>query len=225
MIPLLAPLPFLLGQAPQPAPLVYRFETVRHAVHLWPGGDARRARPAAAGDSARSGDVVQTGWWGRAVITVPARASRFEIFPSTRVRLAADEPGVLLVLERGRLKALFEALAGGPVERRVGVPGALLAVRGTRYGVEVDKAGRSTLVVFKGVVEVIPQSSQLPHLQVRAGQWADFGPGLAPRVLPMPRAGFDEHGWDRGMRPDGAMGLGSMPDGAMPGGMRPGPMH
>ena len=219
---LLAPLALVLLQTPAPAPVAftYRFDVVKHSVVRWPGGDAARAVKAAQGDAARPGDVVKTGWWGHAVLSVPERASRFELYPSTQVRLAGGEPGVLVILDRGRLKAIFDALAGGkPEELRVAVPGALLAVRGTRYGVEVDKAGLSTLVVFKGVVEVIPRAAHAATSFVKAGQWAVFGPSMMPKVGPMGGRGFGETAWDQGMRMDRSM----MGPGAMaPEGMHPG---
>lgn len=222
---LLAPLTLLLLQVPAPAPaaFTYRFESVRHTVQRWPGGDSHREVKAAAGDSADAGDMVKTGWWGRAVIGIPERATRFEISGSTQVRLAGGEPGVLIVLDQGRLKAIFDALAGPPVERRVAVPGALLAVRGTRYGVEVDKAGKTALAVFKGVVEVMPRTPQAASVLVKAGEWSIFGPGLLPKVAPMPERGFGERGWDQGMGMDGLMG--TMPAGGMRPGAMPGPMH
>ncbi|WP_243317112.1 FecR domain-containing protein [Geothrix paludis] len=224
---LLAPLTFLLLQVPAPAPaaFTYRFESVQHTVLRWPGGDSHREVKAAAGDPADAGDMVKTGWWGRAVIAVPERASRFEVSGSTQVRLASGEPGVLIVLDQGRLKAVFDALAGPPVERQVAVPGALLAVRGTRYGVEVDKAGKTVLAVFKGVVEVMPRTPQAASVFVKAGEWSTFGPGLLPKVAPMPERGFDERGWDHGMGMDGLMGTGTMPAGGMRPGAMPGPMH
>lgn len=228
---LMVPLMCLLIQAPAPTPaFTYRFQEVHHGVNRWPGGDARRAVKAATGDPAYAGDEVKTGWWGRATLAVPERATRFEIFSRTQVRLASGEPGVLMVLEQGRLKAIFDALVGGPpVERRVKVPGALLAVRGTRYGVEVGSGGRTTLAVFKGVVEVISQAPQAPSTFVKAGEWSAFGPGQTPRVAPMRDPGAAERGWDQGMRPGMAMGLESMgPGGAMPAqhhGSMPGPMR
>lgn len=229
--PLLASLALLVFQAPTPVPVpaafTYRFDAVKHSVVRWPGGDSARAVSVAQGDAATSGDVVKTGWWGHAVLSVPERRSRFELYPSTQVRLAGGEPGVLVILDRGRLKAIFDALAGGkPEERRVAVPGALLAVRGTRYGVEVDKKGMSTLVVFKGVVEVIPRAAHAASSFVKAGQWSVFGPALMPKVGPMPGGGFEEKAWDQGMRMDGSrMGSGVMlPEGMHPGGTT-GPMH
>ena len=233
---LLAASALLLLQTPTPASAVftYRFDEVKRSVHLWPGGDQAKAVKVAQGDAAHSGDGVTTGWWSHAVISVPERSTRFELYASTQVRLATGEPGVLIALDRGRIKGIFDVLAGGrQVKRRVSVPGALLAVRGTRYGVEVDKAGTSTLAVFKGVVEVIPRAAHTGTFMVKAGEWSTFGPGLLPKVAPMPGRGFGEKAWDQGLHMDGSMmGTGTMmPGGTMPGGMHPGsggtmgPMH
>ena len=223
MIPLLAPLALTLLQAPGPGPetLSYRFDEVKRSVYRWPGGDKGKEAKAAKGDAARSGDVVRTGWLGQTVISVPERNSRFEVFANTQVQLAGGEPGVLVVLSQGRLKAIFQALVeGSGVERRVAVPGALLAVRGTRYGVEVNRKGVSTLAVFEGVVEVLCTTPGREPVRVKAGEWSTFGPASQPKVEPMRAHGFGEQSWGRGMRPDGSMAPGAMaPGGAMPKGM------
>ena len=234
MIPILAPLLFTLLQAPGPGPeaLTYRFDEVKRSVLLWPGGDKGKEIRVAKGGAAGSGDMVRTGWLGQTVIAVPDRNSRFEVFANTQVRLAGGEPGVLLVLEKGRIKAFFHALVeGGHDERRVAVPGALLAVRGTRYGVEVDKDGKSILVVFEGVVEILRHAPLSEPIRVKAGEWSTFGPASTPKVELMRTHGFGEGNWNQGMRPDGSMGsMGSgamSPGGTMPGGMRSrsGPGH
>ena len=236
MIPLLAPLMFTLLQAsgPNPAALAYRFDTVKRSVFLLPGGDKGKETKVAKGAAASSGDMVRTGWLGQTVIAVPDRNSRFEIFANSQVKLAGGEPGVLLVLEKGRIKAFFQALVeGSHEERRVAVPGALLAVRGTRYGVEVEKDGKSYLVVFEGVVEILRGAPNAEPIRVKAGEWSTFGPDSKPKVESMHTRGFMERNWNQGMRPDGSMGpmtSGAMsPGGAMPGGMRsgsgPGHMH
>jgi hypothetical protein len=237
MIPLLAPLTFTLLQAAAPGPeaLVYRFDEVKRSVQRWPAGDKAKEIKVVQGDTANPGDVVKTGWWGQSVISVPDRNSRFEVYANTQVRLAGGEPGVLLVLDKGRLKAFFQVLVGGgQTERQVAVPGALLAVRGTRYGVEVDKDGKSTLAVFEGVVEILHRDPRSEPIRVKAGEWSTFGPGMLPKVQPMSARGFEEGTWNQGMRPDGSMGSGGMSSGGpMPGGMHPaqspmqtqGPMH
>ena len=231
MITLLAPLVFTLLQATGPVPdaLTYRFDEVKRSVTRLPGGDKGKAVKLAQGDAASSGDVVKTGWWAQTVISVPERNSRFEVYANTQVTLAGGEPGVLLILDKGRIKAFFQSLVeGSQQERQVAVPGALLAVRGTRYGVEVDKNGKSTLVVFEGVVEVLHKAPHTESIRVKAGEWATFGPNALPQIQPMTLRGFEEKIWNQGMRPDGSMGPGGMtPSGAMPKGMPagPGPMH
>lgn len=223
MIRVLAPLTLALLQAAGPGSeaLTYRFDEVKRTVYRIPGGDQGKETRVVRGEAATSGDLVRTGWLGQTVISVPDRNSRFEVFADTQVKLAGGEPGVLVVLSHGRIKAFFQALVeGNRVERRVAVPGALLAVRGTRYGVEVDKKGKSTLAVFEGVVEVLCTTPGMQPIQVKAGEWSTFGPGGQPKVEAMRARGFGEQSWSQGMRPDGSMATGAMaPGGAMPKGM------
>ncbi len=232
MIHVLAPVAFALLQAAEPGPeaLTYRFDEVKRTVYRLHGGDQGKETRAVKGDTATSGDRVRTGWLGQTVISVPERNSRFEVFADTQVQLAGGEPGVLVVLSHGRIKGFFQALVeGNRVERRVAVPGALLAVRGTRYGVEVDKKGKSTLAVFEGVVEVLGTTPGMQPIQVKAGEWSAFGPGSQPKVETMRARGFGEQSWGQGMRPNGSMAPGAMaPGGAMPKGMPsggPGHVH
>ena len=229
---LIVPVLFTLFQTPGPVTevLTYRFEDVTRSVQRWPAGDKGQEVKVANGDAASSGDIVKTGWWSQAVIFVPERNTRFEVYASTQVKLAGGDPGVLLILEKGRIKAFFQALTdGSKQERQVAVPGALLAVRGTRYGVEVDKGGKSTLVVFEGVVEVLHKAPHTESIRVKAGEWATFGPSALPQIQPMTMRGFEEKTWNQGMRPDGSMGPGGSmsPGSTMPKGMPtgPGPMH
>jgi hypothetical protein len=183
----------LLAQAAGTSP-EYRFVEVKSKVTLTRAAAEKRV---AAGDVGLPGDEVRTGWLASAVLAVPERASRFELLPSTRVVLGGPEPGVLVVLERGRLKAIFDALTGNE-ERLVATPGALLAVRGTRYGVEVAADGTAELAVFEGTVEVRPRAAGLEPVPVRAGQMCRFGPREAPRPAPMPR-GAKEESWRGGL--------------------------
>lgn len=217
MTTLLAPLALALLQAAPALPpsIAYRFDEAKRSVYCRPQGDPAKEVKVSKGESAASGDTVRTGWLGQAVLAVPERSVRFEVYADTEVRLAGGEPDVLLVVRHGRIKALFQALLEGRAqERRVAVPGALLAVRGTKYGVEVDRKGNSSLVVFEGVVEVLRPESGKEPVWVKAGEWAAFGPGMAPRVEPMGMRGFSERSWNQGMRPDGSMSPGSMSPGA-----------
>lgn len=178
-------------------PLQYRIESVTSKVTLGHEGTERRAT---VGEAAFAGDTIRTGWRGRTVVAAPDAAARFEIHPSTDAVLAGDEPGVLLTVRRGVIKAFFDALTGRD-DRVVATPGALLAVRGTRYGVDVDTDGVATLVVFEGVVEVRSRLAGVAPVPVHAGERSRFGPRLEPRQDPMPR-GWSEEGW-RGDREPG----------------------
>jgi hypothetical protein len=190
-----------------PAPLEYRFDEVTSKVVVTHGNVETRA---AAGATAIAGDSVRTGLFGKATLSVPARAARFEIFSSTRALLAGPEPGVLIVLERGRLMAIFDALTGD-TQRLVATPGALLAVRGTRYGVEVDSRGAASLAVFEGTVEVLPMTGAGAPVRVGAGELCLYGPKAAPRSMPMPKD-MTERGWQShgAMRGDAGSGQGGM---------------
>ena len=183
-----------LGQAPSEERLVYRFEEVKSKVVRSPGGDEARDVRVAAGDGANAGDVVRTGFFGRTILAVPERTARFEVFSSSRVQLAGGEPGVLLVLEKGRLKAAFDAFTGASEARRVAAPGAILAVRGTRYGLEVTSGGEVVLAVFEGTVELFPEGGA-PSLRVERDEYCVFGPKTPPRKEQMGRAGMSEKSW------------------------------
>jgi hypothetical protein len=173
--------------------LEYRFETIKSKVVVEHAGDRRRA---GVGDIAVGGDLVRTGWFAHASLAVNQAASRFELYPSTRVRLGDERPEVLVILERGKLEAVFDALTGRD-DRLVATPGAVLAVRGTRYGVEVDGEGEAVLAVFEGRVEVRPTRTELQAVTVEAGHLCRFGPRTAPRVARAPQ-GLDERSWQRG---------------------------
>lgn len=197
--------PSLVGQEP----IDYRFERVRSKVTVATMSAETRA---AAGSVAHGGDRVRTGWFGYALLGAPRFGARFEVFAGSDVWLAGESPGVLLSLERGRLKAIFDKITGEE-PRMVQTPGALLAVRGTRYGIEVGRDGAASLVVFEGSVEVRSLLRPEPLL-VRAGETCHFSTSMRPESMPMPR-GMTEEMWQRhGSGMDG----GTMPrDGGMDG--------
>lgn len=195
----------VLAVGDAPGPLQYRIESVTSKVVVVHGQVERRA---ASGEDAVAGDTIRTGWFGRALVAAPAAAARFEVFSRTEAVLGGPEPGVLITVHKGVLKAAFDALLGTE-DRLVSTPGALLAVRGTRYGVDVAADGTATLAVFEGTVEVQSRIAGTPPLLVPAGEQCAFSPHVAPRREAMPR-GWSEQGW-RGAsspqsRPDGAGG-------------------
>lgn len=211
-----------LSQVPAEERLAYVFEEVKSKVVRTPSGDGAKGVRVSAGDPAEAGDLVTTGFFGRTVLAVPSRAARFEVFSSARVRLAGGEPGVLLVLEKGRLNAAFDAFTGASEARRVAAPGALLAVRGTRYGLEVGPGDETVLAVFEGTVEVLPSGGG-PSLRVERDEYCVFGPKAPPRKEQMGRAGMSEKSWgSRGSRmaEPGSKGPGSGSQGPAGGGIQ-----
>jgi hypothetical protein len=169
------------AHAQQQAAIDYRFDDVRRSVAVKHEGKEQRV---AKGEQARSGDTVSTGWFSYALIGSERHRAHFELFSSTSVTLASGTPGAILTLERGRIRAAFDKIVGSE-PRTVQTPGALLAVRGTKFDVEVDHSGDTTLDVFEGIVEV--QSPLQPKpIFVRAGEESLFGPRRIPIMQPMP---------------------------------------
>jgi hypothetical protein len=199
--------------AQTPAAIDYRFDKVTRKVTLVSSSKELRVE---AGQRAQGGDRVQTGWLSYALIASEHYRAKFEVFGSTDVTLASGEPGVILSLERGKLRAMFDKITGNE-PRIVKTPGALLAVRGTAYNIEVDDAGKTTLRVFEGIVEVRSEFRKEPMF-VPAGQTTNFGrrePPSAPRQMP-DRA-------PNGTGPDGRDGHGAPGDPR--GGVQPPPSN
>jgi len=197
----------------------YRFDEVKRTVTLT---TAKQELQAAAGTKATSGDKVHTGWFSYALIASKDRGAKFEIFSSTDVELAGNEAGVLLSLNRGKLHAMFDKILGSE-PRVVKTPGALLAVRGTQYSVEVDEKGLTTLGVFEGTVEVRSSMKKEPTL-VHAGEAVNFSRNQPPAPMPMPH---NMAGAPKGMHPPdgehhGTDSHGNPPQGTGPHPPRPG---
>src|SRR5438046_7120433 len=94
---------------PQSQSIDYRFDQVKRTVTLNTNGQEINI---AAGSHAQSGARVTTGWFSYALIATEQYRAKFEIFSSTQVRLAEGTPGVLLALDRGRIRAMFDKITG-----------------------------------------------------------------------------------------------------------------
>ena len=155
----------------------YRLDEVKRTVEV---NDVRATK----GQPAKGGDEVVTGWFSYALIASEGHRAKFEIFSATEVKLAEGTPGVILSVERGRIRAAFDKIMGSE-PRVVKTPGALLAVRGTRFDVEVNAEGDTTVDVWEGIVEV--QSPLRPEpMLVRAGEESRYGRNRPPETRPMP---------------------------------------
>jgi hypothetical protein len=165
-----------------------------------------------AGAPLASGDLLRTGSRSSADILCPPAMARFRLGAKTRARLASDAPGVLLELEQGRLHALFEKLGLASQQRLVVTPSAVLAVRGTEYGVEVDRKGTTTIVVFSGEVEVADRQGIGEPVRVGRGQYTEVRRGERAQP-PIPHEMSPGH-WDQGRSPnDGGPMAGADADG------------
>ena len=162
------------------------------------------------GDQAISGDRLRTGSSSSATIGVPSHTTVFRLSAKTTCTLAHDRPGVLLHVEKGRLRALFGTFTGTD-PRLVTTPSAVLAVRGTEYGLKVKKNGDTQIVVFDGVVEVTDPAGESPPIRVEAGQQTRVRHGR-PIDAPAPHH-LSPDDWDRGRTssPQGMSGSGSYP--------------
>jgi hypothetical protein len=183
--------------APQaPAVVEYDVVAVKRKL-LLEITDGERALQA--GDHARSGDALRTGSRSSAELVAANSAARFLVSSKTSFRLAHDRPGVLLEVERGSLRAIFGKLPEGDTrERLITTPSAVLAVRGTDYGVEVEKDGDTSIVVFEGTVEVWDVGGIGERTSVQAGQSSRVKRGKVPSP-PKPH-GLSSHDWDQGRR-------------------------
>jgi hypothetical protein len=147
-----------------------------------------------------AGDLLRTGSRSSAEIVCPDFGARFRLSSKTRARLAGDRPGVLLEVERGSLRAIFGKFLGEDApERIVTTPSAVLAVRGTEYGVDVSKSGDTTVTVFSGEVDVVDLDRSMPSIRIRAGEYSTIRRGKTPGA-PRPH-GINQKDWDGGRRP------------------------
>ncbi len=161
--------------------------------------------------------LLRTGSGSSADILCSQSDALFRLGSKTRVRLSGDAPGVLLVLEKGRIHALFGKLTGShQLERIVATPSAVLAVRGTEYGLEVDGKGNTMITVFEGEVEVRHMDGLGETIRVRAGQYSRIRKNKPPQPAKQHNMGPSD--WDRGQRPDDSMSHGGS-DGTMGGGV------
>jgi hypothetical protein len=123
-----------------------------------------------------AGTVLDTGE-GRLVLVLRADESEILVQPHTRLVVIEPAPGNWNSVEilLGRVRAYIRKRTGGAPPFQMGTPSAVIAVRGTRFDVEVNGRGVSEVDVFDGLVEVasasVPGSSVLvsPGFSTRVG--------------------------------------------------------
>jgi len=116
--------------------------------------------------------------------------------PHTRLLLKQPGPGGWNYFELllGRIRTHVMKRTGGAPPFQLGTPSAVIAVRGTRFDVEVNSHKTTEVDVFEGLVEVAGVGVPGASVLVRAGYSTRVGFGEAPEQ-PVPtqeiRPGFE----------------------------------
>jgi len=133
-----------------------------------------------------SGTVLDTGD-GRLVLVLRTDESEILVQPHTRLVLGEPAPGNWNAIEilLGRVRAYIRKRTGGAPPFQMGTPSAVVAVRGTRFDVEVNGHGVSEVDVFDGLVEVASSTIAGSSVLVSPGFSTRVGMGSPPEA-PVP---------------------------------------
>jgi hypothetical protein len=82
----------------------------------------------------------------------------------------------------GEIVAQIKKRLGETAPFRMGTPSAVITVRGTRFSVEVNKKGRTTVQVYEGIVEVEGLGEKPRAVLVRPGYQTQVEPGGQPQL-------------------------------------------
>ena len=148
-----------------------------------PGGAAGRPER---GQNLPEGTALDTQE-GRLVLVLRADESEIVVQPHTKLILVAPQPGNWDALEiiLGKVRAYIRKRTGGAPPFQMGTPSAVIAVRGTRFDVEVNTTGVSEIDVFEGLVEVGSTTMSGAPVLVSPGMSTRVGRGTAPET-PVP---------------------------------------
>ncbi len=124
---------------------------------------------------------------GQMVLVLRADESEVLVQPHSKIILEAPQPGNwdALQIMLGKVRAFIRKRTGGAPPFQMGTPSAVIAVRGTRFDVEVNAKGISEIDVFEGLVEVGSNSLQGKSVLVGPGMSTRVGVGTAPEA-PVP---------------------------------------
>ncbi len=145
-----------------------------------------------------AGTLVETGN-GRLLLVLRTDESEILIQPRTRLVVKEPAPGAWNALDIaiGRIRAYIRKRTGGNPPFQMGTPSAVIAVRGTRFDVEVNARGVSEIDVFEGLVEVAAPGIAGASVLVSPGFSTRVGIGKPPEI-PVPtreiRPGVDVPG-------------------------------
>lgn len=172
------------GQVPTPGPSPAPFAGA--VISEWKG-EVRVQLPATnmaapkRGQVLPAGTVVETGD-GRLVLVLRADESEILVQPHTHLVVTEPAPGNWNAVEilLGRVRAYIRKRTGGAPPFQMGTPSAVIAVRGTRFDVEVNGRGVSEVDVFDGLVEVASTATSGSSVLVSPGFSTRVGIGTPP---------------------------------------------
>ncbi len=165
---------------PSPAPFAGAIVSEwKGEVHVQLPGTSM-SRPAR-GQVLPADTVLDTGE-GRLVLVLRTDESEIIVQPHTRLVVKEPAPGNWDALEilLGRVHAYIRKRTGGAPPFQMGTPSAVIAVRGTRFDVEVNGRGVSEVDVFDGLVEVASSTIPGSSVLVSPGFSTRVGMGTAP---------------------------------------------
>lgn len=138
------------------------------------------AAPAQRGMALPAETTIETAK-GSVILTL-ADGSQVLVKSKARVVLRSPEgsEGRFLQMFLGEILANIKKRLGETPPFRMGTPSAVITVRGTRFSVQVDKKGRTTVQVFEGVVEVEGLAEKPRAVLVEPGYQTEVDPGKQP---------------------------------------------
>lgn len=133
------------------------------------------------GQKLPEGTIIASGD-GRVLLTIRSDESKILIRPQTRLVLTQPSSTNWNTLEvlLGRIRLYIQKRTGGAPPFQLGTPSAVVAVRGTRFDVEVNRLGTTEVDVFDGLVEVASQGIKGKSILVSPGFSTRVAMGGAP---------------------------------------------
>ena len=174
----------MIGQEQQTNPLPATTSFAGAKVSDWKG-TIRISLPGQSASSPIRGELLPPGSQldteGGQLLLQLADGSQVLVRAHTRLMVQQPSPtdrGYFQLL-LGSIRALITKRTGGATPFELGTPSAVIAVRGTKFDVAVDKRQRTAVDVLEGVVEVFGRRSGRSVL-VNAGSSTSVGMNTPP---------------------------------------------
>ncbi len=145
------------------------------------GGPGQPTVAASRGIALYPGSVLDTSGGGRAVVSL-TDGSVVVVQPDSIVTFKdfrqAGSLRELFDITLGQVRVKINHFAGRPNPYRMNSPTASIAVRGTEFIITVDSAGKTSVVVLEGSVEVTAKDDPSKRILLETGQGVYITPGF-----------------------------------------------